>query len=94
MGKVTGFLEYERLDEPHEDSHARKRHYREFTLHLSDADAGVQGARCMDCGIPFCMQGCPVNNIIPDFNDLVYRQDWSNAFAVLDSTNNLSLIHI
>ncbi|HEY6967302.1 MAG TPA: glutamate synthase subunit beta [Burkholderiales bacterium] len=88
MGKITGFLEYERLEEPHEDSHARKQHYREFTLHLSDADAGVQGARCMDCGIPFCMQGCPVNNIIPDFNDLVYRQDWQRALETLHSTNN------
>ena len=88
MGKVTGFLEYERLEEPHEDSHARKQHYREFTLHLSDADAGVQGARCMDCGIPFCMQGCPVNNVIPDFNDLVYRQDWQRAIETLHSTNN------
>ena len=88
MGKATGFLEYERLEEPHEDSHARKQHYREFTLHLSDADAGVQGARCMDCGIPFCMQGCPVNNVIPDFNDLVYRQDWQRAIETLHSTNN------
>jgi glutamate synthase (NADPH/NADH) small chain len=88
MGKVTGFLEYERLEEPHEDSKSRKHHYREFTLHLSDADAGVQGARCMDCGIPFCMQGCPVNNIIPDFNDLVYRQDWQRAIDTLHSTNN------
>ncbi len=88
MGKVTGFMEYERLEEPHEDSHARKQHYREFTLHLSDADAGVQGARCMDCGIPFCMQGCPVNNVIPDFNDLVYRQDWQRAIGTLHSTNN------
>ncbi len=88
MGKVTGFMEYERLEEPHEDSHARKQHYREFTLHLSDEDAGVQGARCMDCGIPFCMQGCPVNNVIPDFNDLVYRQDWQRAIETLHSTNN------
>jgi len=81
-------MEYERLEEPHEESHARKQHYREFTLHLSDADAGVQGARCMDCGIPFCMQGCPVNNVIPDFNDLVYRQDWQRAIETLHSTNN------
>src|SRR5574341_698638 len=88
MGKITGFLEYERLEEPHEASEARKRHYREFYLRLSDADAGVQGARCMDCGIPFCMSGCPVNNIIPDWNDLVYRQDWKNAIEVLHSTNN------
>ena len=88
MGKVTGFMEYERLEEPHEDSHARKQHYREFYLRLTDEDAGVQGARCMDCGIPFCMQGCPVNNIIPDFNDLVYRQDWQRAIETLHSTNN------
>jgi len=88
MGKVTGFLEYERLEEPHEPAEARKKHYREFYARLADDAAGVQGARCMDCGIPFCMQGCPVNNIIPDFNDLVYRQDWKAAIATLHSTNN------
>ena len=88
MGKVTGFLEYERLEEPHEDTNARKKHYREFVLRLPDRDAGVQGARCMDCGTPFCMSGCPVNNIIPDFNDLVYRQDWKAAIETLHSTNN------
>ena len=88
MGKITGFLEYERLDEPHEDRDARKKHYREFYLRLPDADAKLQGARCMDCGIPFCMQGCPVNNIIPDFNDLIYREDWQQAIETLHSTNN------
>jgi glutamate synthase (NADPH/NADH) small chain len=88
VGKVTGFLEYERLEEPHEPKEARKKHYREFYLRLDDVSAGVQGARCMDCGVPFCMQGCPVNNIIPDFNDLVYRQDWKNAIETLHSTNN------
>ena len=88
MGKITGFLEYERLEEPHEPTEARKKHYREFFLRLDDAAAGVQGARCMDCGIPFCMQGCPVNNIIPDWNDLVYRQDWKQAIEMLHSTNN------
>ena len=88
MGKVTGFMEYERLEEPHEAPEARKRHYREFYLRLSDGDAKVQGARCMDCGIPFCMQGCPVNNIIPDWNDLVYRGDWRAAIETLHSTNN------
>jgi glutamate synthase (NADPH/NADH) small chain len=88
MGKVTGFLEYERLEEPHEEPGARKQHYREFYLRLSDEDAKIQGARCMDCGIPFCMQGCPVNNIIPDFNDLVYRTDWQRASETLHSTNN------
>jgi glutamate synthase (NADPH/NADH) small chain len=88
MGKITGFLEYERLEEPHEGKDSRKKHYREFYLRLPDADAKVQGARCMDCGIPFCMQGCPVNNIIPDFNDLVYREDWERAVETLHSTNN------
>jgi glutamate synthase (NADPH) small chain len=88
VGKVTGFLEYERLEEPHEPKEARKKHFREFYLRLDDASAGVQGARCMDCGVPFCMQGCPVNNIIPDFNDLVYRQDWKAAIETLHSTNN------
>ncbi len=88
MGKITGFLEYERLEEPHEGKDSRKKHYREFYLRLPDADAKVQGARCMDCGIPFCMQGCPVNNIIPDFNDLVYREDWERAIETLHSTNN------
>ena len=88
MGKITGFLEYHRLEEPHEDTNARKKHYREFYMRLPDEDAEVQGARCMDCGIPFCMQGCPVNNIIPDFNDLVYRQDWQRAIETLHSTNN------
>ena len=88
MGKVTGFLEHERLEEPHEAAEARKKHYREFYLRLADDAAGLQGARCMDCGIPFCMSGCPVNNIIPDWNDLVYRQDWKNAIEVLHSTNN------
>ncbi len=88
MGKITGFLEYERLEEPHEEPGARKQHYREFYLRLADADAKIQGARCMDCGIPFCMQGCPVNNIIPDFNDLVYREDWQRAIETLHSTNN------
>jgi glutamate synthase (NADPH) small chain len=88
MGKVTGFMEHARLEEPHEPAESRKKHYREFYLRLSDEAAAVQGARCMDCGIPFCMSGCPVNNIIPDWNDLVYRQDWRNAIEVLHSTNN------
>ena len=88
MGKITGFLEYERLEEPHEAPQTRKRHYREFYLRLADEDAKIQGARCMDCGIPFCIQGCPVNNVIPDFNDLVYRQDWARAVETLHSTNN------
>jgi glutamate synthase (NADPH/NADH) small chain len=88
MGKITGFLEYERLEEPHESKETRKKHYREFYLRLSDENAAVQGARCMDCGIPFCMSGCPVNNLIPDWNDLVYRQDWKTAIDTLHQTNN------
>ena len=75
MGKITGFLEYERLIEVAEDKSTRIKHYREFVGHLSDEQASVQGARCMDCGTPFCMSGCPINNIIPDWNDLVYKQN-------------------
>jgi glutamate synthase (NADPH/NADH) small chain len=88
MGKVTGFKEFERLSEAYLPVEERVKNYKEFVLHLSDADAKVQGARCMDCGIPFCTTGCPVNNIIPDFNDLVYQQDWKQAIEVLHSTNN------
>ena len=88
MGKVTGFLEFGRIEEAHEPKEARKQHYREFILHLTDEEAKIQGARCMDCGIPFCMSGCPVNNIIPDWNDLVFRQDWKTAIETLHSTNN------
>ncbi|WP_298925375.1 glutamate synthase subunit beta [uncultured Ramlibacter sp.] len=88
MGKITGFMEYERVEEGYKPVPERLKHYKEFVIGLDDAQAKVQGARCMDCGTPFCNSGCPVNNIIPDFNDLVYRQDWQNAFAVLDSTNN------
>jgi len=88
MGKITGFLEYQRLEEAAEAPESRKKHWHEFVVHLTDEQAAVQGARCMDCGIPFCNNGCPVNNIIPDFNDLVYRQDWKAALEVLHSTNN------
>ena len=88
MGKVTGFLEYQRLQEASEAPKSRLKHYKEFVLHLSDADAKVQGARCMDCGIPFCNNGCPVNNIIPDWNDLVYNGNYREALDVLHSTNN------
>ncbi|GAB4062286.1 glutamate synthase subunit beta [Uliginosibacterium sediminicola] len=88
MGKVTGFLEFERQDEGYEAPESRKKHYKEFVLALSDEQAKIQGARCMDCGIPFCNNGCPVNNIIPDWNDLVYKQKWEEAIEVLHSTNN------
>jgi len=88
MGKVTGFLEYERLEEGYEPVEKRLKTYKEFVIGLKEDEAKVQGARCMDCGTPFCNSGCPVNNIIPDFNDLVYRGDWRNAIEVLHSTNN------
>jgi len=88
MGKATGFLEYERLAEANLPVQNRVKNYKEFVLHLSDDQSRQQGARCMDCGIPFCMTGCPVNNIIPDWNDLVYKQDWRAAIDVLHSTNN------
>ncbi|HKU70545.1 MAG TPA: glutamate synthase subunit beta [Burkholderiales bacterium] len=88
MGKITGFIEHQRIQEASEDKRDRVKHYREFVGHLTDDQASVQGARCMDCGTPFCMSGCPVNNIIPDWNDLVYRQEWKSAIETLHSTNN------
>ena len=88
MGKPTGFMEYQRLSEAQLPVAERLKNFQEFVLHLSPEEAAIQGARCMDCGIPFCSNGCPVNNIIPDWNDLVYRQDWRQALAVLHSTNN------
>ncbi|MBK5102637.1 MAG: glutamate synthase subunit beta [Burkholderiales bacterium] len=88
MGKVTGFMEFRRLQEASEAPESRKKHYHEFVEHLSDQNAGVQGARCMDCGTPFCTSGCPVNNIIPDWNDMVYKQNWREALETLHSTNN------
>ncbi|MBC3877964.1 glutamate synthase subunit beta [Undibacterium sp. FT79W] len=88
MGKVTGFMEYQRLQEASEAPQSRKKHYKEFLVHLGDAQAKTQAARCMDCGIPFCNNGCPVNNIIPDWNDLVYHGNYQQALEVLHSTNN------
>ncbi len=88
MGKPTGFLEYQRLSEAYAPVEQRLKHYKEFVDHLSDDEAAKQGARCMDCGVPFCNNGCPVNNIIPDWNDLVFRGNWQEAIAVLHSTNN------
>ena len=88
MGKVTGFLDFARQSEKNLPTEERVKNYKEFILHLTDEEAKVQGARCMDCGIPFCNNGCPVNNIIPDWNDLVFKQDWEAAIDVLHSTNN------
>ena len=88
MGKVTGFMEFERIEEGYKPVAERLKNYKEFVIGLDDAQANKQAARCMDCGTPFCNNGCPVNNIIPDFNDLVYRKDWKTAIDVLHSTNN------
>jgi glutamate synthase (NADPH/NADH) small chain len=88
MGKVTGFMEYSRLEEGHEPPKERLKTWKEFVISLGNEQAKVQAARCMDCGTPFCNSGCPVNNIIPDFNDLVFQGDWQNAIEVLHQTNN------
>ncbi|MEW5424251.1 glutamate synthase subunit beta [Amorphus sp. 3PC139-8] len=90
MGKVTGFLEIDRQEQKYQPAADRVRHFREFTLPLTDPEVQRQAARCMDCGIPYCHgpQGCPVDNQIPDWNDLVYSGDWENAAFDLHSTNN------
>ncbi len=88
MGKTTGFLEIKRHEPANLPVRERIRLYKEFTVPLDDKEIARQGARCMDCGIPFCQTGCPVNNIIPDWNDLVYHERWKDALAVLHSTNN------
>ena len=88
MGKITGFLDFPLQTEENLPTEERVKNYKEFILHLSDEEAKIEGARCMDCGIPFCNNGCPVNNIIPDWNDLVFQQNWEAAIDVLHSTNN------
>ena len=88
MGKITGFLEYERNDRHYQPVEERIRHWREFMLPLSEQETRTQAARCMDCGIPYCHTGCPVNNQIPDWNDLVWRGNWAEAARNLHSTNN------
>lgn len=88
MGKPTGFIEYSRKERGYLPVEVRTKDYREFFVNLSDQELGEQGSRCMDCGIPYCHSGCPVNNIIPDWNDLVYRGQWREALEVLHSTNN------
>ncbi|WP_397407618.1 glutamate synthase subunit beta [Polaromonas sp.] len=88
MGKVTGFMEYERIEEGYKPVPERLKNYKEFVIGLDDAQANKQAARCMDCGTPFCNSGCPVNNIIPDFNDMVFRGNWKSAIETLHSTNN------
>ena len=88
MGKPSGFMEFKRLNEAYLPVDQRLKNYNEFVQTLTDEQSKVQGARCMDCGIPFCNNGCPINNIIPDWNDLVYRGKWQEALTVLHSTNN------
>ena len=88
MGNPTGFLEIDRDDRGYAPVEERVKHYQEFVIPMPSEKVSEQGARCMDCGIPYCHQGCPVNNIIPEWNDLVYRDKWRTALDVLHSTNN------
>ncbi|KPP94863.1 glutamate synthase subunit beta [Erythrobacter sp. HL-111] len=88
MGKETGFLELDRRDRDYLDPAERVKNYREFVVPPDDATLAAQASRCMDCGIPYCHNGCPVNNLIPDWNHLVYESDWKNALDLLHSTNN------
>ncbi|MCK9541344.1 MAG: glutamate synthase subunit beta [Novosphingobium sp.] len=88
MGKETGFLELDRKDRTYTDPQERLKHYNEFIVPLPEGELRAQASRCMNCGIPYCHNGCPVNNIIPDWNHLVYEADWKNALEVLHSTNN------
>jgi glutamate synthase (NADPH) small chain len=88
MGKITGFMQFERRERGYRPVEERLKHWREFVVPLSTADTKLQAARCMDCGIPYCHNGCPVNNQIPDWNDLVYREQWQTAARNLHSTNN------
>src|SRR5579885_1843813 len=88
MGKPTGFLEVERRDRGYDKPAVRITHWREFLTPLPEPEVRAQASRCMDCGIPFCHDGCPVNNVIPDWNNLVYRDQWRNALTVLHSTSN------
>lgn len=88
MGKITGFKEFERQDESYIPVEERVKHYKEFTVALSDEEVKTQGSRCMDCGIPFCHSGCPLGNLIPDFNHMVHQGEWQKASWILHSTNN------
>lgn len=88
MGKITGFIEFDRVDEKNKAVKDRLKNYKEFTQKLPDEELKKQGSRCMDCGIPFCHSGCPLGNLIPDFNDLVYKGEWKKALEILHSTNN------
>ena len=88
MGNPTAFLEIDKKERNYEDPKDRLKHFKEFIVPLTNEEVSKQGSRCMDCGIPYCHQGCPVNNLIPDWNDLVYKHEWKKALATLHSTNN------
>ena len=88
MGKVKGFKDYDRIDEKYIPVRKRLKNYKEFTISPKNKELKYQAARCMDCGVPFCHSGCPLGNLIPDFNDLVYNNKWKEALDVLHSTNN------
>ena len=92
MGKVTGFLELDRKDRGYADPKERVRHYKEFIVPHPEPDLRLQAARCMECGIPFCHTGCPVNNLIPDWNHLVYEADWKDALARVGVAAILALL--
>src|SRR4026207_381108 len=92
MGKITGFLEFKRAERKNAPAAERATHWREFVQALSEEETKVQAARCMDCGIPYCHTGCPVNNQIPDWNDLVYHSDWQGAAEDLHSHNKFSAV--
>jgi len=88
VGKLKGFIEYNRVEEKHIPVRKRIKHYKEFTIKPSESKLIKQGGRCMDCGVPFCHSGCPLGNLIPDFNDAVYNNEWEKALSILHSTNN------
>ena len=88
MGNARGFIEVERLEQKYEPATKRVEHYNEFLIPMSEDEVSKQSSRCMDCGIPYCHQGCPVNNIIPEWNDLVYKREWEKGLELLHSTNN------
>ena len=88
MGNPTGFLDIDKKERNYEDPKDRLKHFKEFIVPLTNEEVSKQGSRCMDCGIPYCHQGCPVNNLIPDWNDLVYKHEWKKALDTLHSTNN------
>ena len=88
MGELGGFKKYERKNESNEAVSKRLKNYKEFTIPLKKEKQEEQGSRCMDCGIPFCHSGCPLGNLIPDFNDMVHQGEWKKALDILHSTNN------